>query len=69
MLFDDLTCSESEFQIVGTTTEKARISAWVLTLGTHKKWKPDERISLGLGARESMENRYEGPQKKEFDRP
>ena len=24
------------------------------------KWKPDERSSLGLGARESMENRYEG---------
>jgi len=50
MLFDNLTCSESEFQRV----------AWVLTLGTDNKWKPDEQSSLGLGAKESMENRYEG---------
>jgi len=60
MIFDDLTCPWREFQWVGTATEKARVSAWVLTLGTVNKWKPDERSSLGLGARESMENRYEG---------
>ena len=58
MIFDDLTCSESEFQRVGTATEK--LPAWVLTLGTDNKWKPNERCSLGLGAKESMENRYEG---------
>jgi len=60
MLFDDLTSSESEFQRVGTATEKARVPAWVLTLGTDSKWKPDERSSLGLGDKESMENIYEG---------
>ena len=53
MLFDALT-SESEFQRVGTATEKARVPVWVLTLGTDK-WKPDEQISLGLGAKESYE--------------
>ena len=42
ILVDDLTCSESEFQRVGTTTEKTRVPAWVLTLGTDKKWKPDK---------------------------
>jgi len=60
MLFDDLTCSGSEFQRLGTATEKARVPVWVLTLGTDNKWKPDERSSLCLGAKESMENRYEG---------
>jgi len=59
MLFDDLTRSESEFQRVGTATEKARDPVWVLTLRTDNKWKPDERSSLGLGDKESMENRYE----------
>ena len=59
MLFDDLTCSVSEFQRVGTTTKKARVSVWILILGTDNKWKLDERSSLGLGAKESMENRYE----------
>jgi len=59
MLFDDLTCSEIKLQRVGTATEKARVPAWVLTMRTDK-WKSDERSSLGLGARESMENRYEG---------
>ena len=49
MLFDDLTRSESEFQRVGTASEKARVPAWVLTLGTDNKC-----------AKESMENRYEG---------
>jgi len=33
-------------------------------MGTDNKWKPDERISLGLDARESMENRYEGSPEK-----
>jgi len=60
MLFDDLTSSESEFQRVGTTTEKARLPAWVVTLETDNKWKPDEWSYLGLGAKESMENRYDG---------
>ena len=59
MLFDDLTCSGSEFQRIGTATEKARVPAWVLTMGTDNKWKPDGRSSLGLGAKESLENRYE----------
>jgi len=60
MLFDDLTCSGSEFQRVGTATEKAWIPTWVLTLGTDNNEKPDIQSSLGLSARESMENRYEG---------
>ena len=50
-----ISCSESEFQRVGTPTEKARVPAGVLTPGT------DERSPLGLGARESMENRYDNP--------
>jgi len=57
MLFDDLTRSGSEFQRVVTATEKARVPAWALTLGTNNKWKQDERGRLGLGAKESMENR------------
>jgi len=36
------------------------MSAWVLTLGTDRKWKADERSPLGLRAKEIMENRYEG---------
>ena len=44
---------------VGTATEKARVPVWVLTVGANK-WKPGERIPLGLGARESMEDRYKG---------
>jgi len=60
MLFDDLICSESESQRVGTATEKARVSASVLTLETDNKWKPYERSSLDFGAKESTENRYEG---------
>ena len=52
--------TESEFQRVATATEKVRVSAWVLTLRTDNKWKPDERSSLDLGDKESMENRYEG---------
>jgi len=51
MLFDDVTCLESEFQKVGIATEKP----WVLILGTDNKWKPDERSSLDLGAKENME--------------
>ena len=37
MLFDNLTYSGNVSQIVGTATEKARVLAWVLTLGTYKK--------------------------------
>jgi len=54
MLFTNLTCSGSEFQRVGTATEKVPVPAWVLTMETDNKWKPDERSSLDLGARESM---------------
>jgi len=60
MLFHDLTCSWSKFQIVGTTTENARIPAWVLTLDTENKWKLGEWDYLALGAKESMANIYEG---------
>ena len=60
MLFDDLTCSESEFKGVGTATEKpweqttsenqmnGSLWAWVL----EKAWKIDMKVL----------------QKKEFDR-
>jgi len=51
VLFDDLTWSESEFQRVGTATEKTRVKEWVLTLGTDNKWTPDERSSLGFGTK------------------
>jgi len=37
MLFDDLTCLGSEFQRVGTATEKAGVAAGVLALGTNNK--------------------------------
>jgi len=67
MLFDDLICSESEFQRVGTATEKAWVPGRILTLGTYNKWKPDERSSLGLGAKERMENRYEGSPEERVD--
>ena len=60
MLFDDLTCSESEFQRIGTATEKSWVPSWVLTPGTNNKWKPDERNSSGLDGKESMGNRCEG---------
>jgi len=59
MLFDDLTYLESEFQRVGTTTEKARVPAYVLTLGIDNNWKPDKRSTLGLDAKESMEDIHE----------
>ena len=46
-----------------TATEKTSSNlAWVLTLRTDNKRKPDEWSSLGLGDRESMEIRYEGSQ-------
>ena len=41
MLSDDLTCSGNEFQRVGSATEKGQLPAWVLTLGTDNKGKPD----------------------------
>ena len=53
MPYDDLSCSESEFQTVGATTVR------VLILGMDNKWKPDERSYLGEGAGEMMENRYD----------
>jgi len=54
MLFDDLTCSESEFQRIKTATEKARFRAWGLNLGTNNKRKPDERNSLGFSKSKSL---------------
>jgi len=33
-----------------------------LTLATDNKCKPDELSSLSLGAKESMDNRYDGSQ-------
>ena len=68
MLFDDLTCSEGEFQWVRTATEKAWVPVWVLTLGTDNNWKPDEWSSPGLGTKESMEIDMKVLKKKEFDR-
>ena len=53
-----LTYSASEFQRVGIATEKARVIAWVLNLGSENKWKPDERNSLGFHAKESVDNIY-----------
>ena len=42
---------------------KESSSAVDLVQGLYKlKWKPDERSSLGLSARESMENRYDSYQ-------
>ena len=58
MLIDDLKCSGSDFQREGAATEKVRVPESVLTLARESKWKSDERSSLGLGVRESMENRY-----------
>ena len=46
--------SESEFQRVGTSTEKGRVPAWVLNLGTDNKWKPDERSFLGLATKKVL---------------
>ena len=37
VLFDDLTCSKSEFQRVGTATEKGPVPIKVLTFGTDNK--------------------------------
>jgi len=55
MLFDDLTCSESEFQRVGTATENARVPAKFFTSENQmngifwdwvqkKAWKIDMKI-------------------------
>ena len=37
MLLDDLTCSESEFQRVGTATEKMNGAFWAWVLEKHEK--------------------------------
>ena len=60
MAFGDLTCSESEFQRVGIITENTQVLAWALAMGKDNKGKPDERSPLGLGAKENMDNIYEG---------
>jgi len=53
MLFDDLTCSESEFQRVGIATEKHEsqyeFQPWEQTTSENQMLR-----SLGLGAKESM---------------
>ena len=67
MLFDDLTCSESEFQRVGIATEKALVPAWVSTLGTANMWKPDKRSYLGL-LKKAWKIDMKVLQKKEYDR-
>jgi len=68
MLFDDLTCPGSEFQRVGTATDKVQVPTWVLTLEIDNKWKPDERFSLGLGEKKAWKIDMMVLQKKEFDR-
>ena len=45
-------------ELQGKQLNKAQVPARVLTLGTDSKWKLDEQSTLGLGARESMENSY-----------
>ena len=51
MLVDDLACSESQFQRVGTATEKARVPVRNSPLGIDNKRKLEERCSPGLGAK------------------
>ena len=54
------TLSGSEFHRVGAATEKARVPAFVLTLGTESKPEPDDRSCLGCLARVSIECKYAG---------
>ena len=50
--------SGSEFHRVGAATEKARVPAFVLTLGTKSKPEPDDRSCLGCLAGVSIECKY-----------
>jgi len=45
ILFDDITCSGSEFRRVGTATEKVQVPTWVLTLGTDSNVKSCKGLS------------------------
>ena len=52
--------SGSEFHRVGAATEKARVPAFVLTLGTESKSEPDDRNCQGCLAGVSIECKYAG---------
>ena len=56
----DFTLSGSEFHSVRAANEKARIPAFVLTLGTERKSEPDARSCLGCLAGLSIECKYAG---------
>ena len=53
--------SGSEFHRVGAATEKARVPAFVITLGTESKSEPDDRSCLGCLAGVSIEWRQTDP--------
>ena len=55
MLPGDLTLTGSEFHKVGAATEKARVPAFVLTLGTESKSEPDDRSCMGCLAGVNIE--------------
>ena len=46
--------------MVGAATEKVRVPAFVLTLGTESKPEPDDRSCLGCLAGVSIECKYAG---------
>ena len=46
--------------MVGAATEKTRVPAFVLTLGTESKPEPDDRSCLGWLAGVSIECKYTG---------
>ena len=60
MFLADFTLSGSEFHRVGAATEKARVPAFVLTLGTESKPEPVDRSCLGCLAGVSIECKYAG---------
>jgi len=68
MLFDDLACSESEFQRVGTATEKARVPAWVLTQGTENNENQMNGVLWAWVLKKAWEIDLMVLQKKEFDK-
>ena len=47
MFLADFTMSGSELHRVGAATEKGRVPAFDLTLGTENKPEPDDRSCLG----------------------
>ena len=50
----------SEFHRVGAATEKDRVPAFVLTMGTESKPEPDDRSCLGCLVGVSIECKYAG---------